>query len=116
MAPKTKPFDPAHVQVEASATDYATNMFQDGRDRTAHNKKAHDAPDYDRAAHTQDATVEENLKVDGETAATGSLQSRDGTEASGAYDEDGGSIGGTEEEIEAIDSNLPVDRTPYMKD
>ena len=48
---KKKPSPSSRAQARQ---DYSRNMFRDGHNRTETNEKAHDAPDYDRAAHQLD--------------------------------------------------------------
>ena len=94
--------------------DYAANMFADGNNRTERDKKVHDAPDYDQAVQVTDPEItnintQSSLPLD-------AAESRDGTKASGILDEDGGSLGGTEAELDSLEAGgTPVDRNPRMK-
>ena len=76
------------------------------------------APRYDRAAHTLDATMTDMIISAEEPERSAHVsRSRDGTEASGIYDEDGGPIGGTTDELDSLEAGgTPVDRNPHMKD
>ena len=118
MAPKSQTATKEQDLADTIAADYAQSMFQDGHNRTETNKKAHDAPAYDKAAHTVDPELEEQLSEVKEPSQNNPkiYGSRDGTEASGTLDEDGGSLGGTEKEIDDLEATgAPVDRTPQMK-
>jgi hypothetical protein len=96
--------------------DYANNMFRDGRNRTERNRRAHNAPDYDTAAHTGEAPAE-FVTTDGLPQSLTSFHSREGTDAAGKYDETGGPLGGTEAELDSLEScATPVDKNPRMKD
>lgn len=103
-----------------AAEDYAENMFKDGHNRAERDEKVHHAPAYDAAAHRVDADLD--MPTDTESPLVRSTQtdtfhSREGTDAAGSYDETGGSLGGTEEEIDAMEvAGTPVDRSPRMKD
>ena len=118
-----------------SVTDYTNNMFEDGHNRTETNKKVHDAPAYDQAAHTVSPDIENPFEKEsnvisldsrrakkagvpenGTNTPRDTFRSRDGTDASGLYDEDGGSIGGTEDELDSLEAGgTPVDKNPRMK-
>jgi len=98
------------------AYDYVENLFKDGHNRTETNRNAHDAPDYDHAAHTLRADDAGNAQKLG-SGRRDTYHSREGTDAAGSYDEDGGKLGGTEDELDELaDSRKPVDRTPHMQD
>ena len=81
-------------------------------------------PEYDRAIHTPDNYNVVDQEIDetiiGSTTTVISLDashSRDGTDAAGLYDETGGPLGGTEQELDDLEaSGTPVDRNPHMKD
>ena len=120
---------------DASALDYADNMFRDGNNRVAriHNVKA-----YDNAAHTAEAnedapygdasdteqlldsnldTMEEQMPETLLATKQDTSRSRDGTDASGSDDESGGYLGGSTKEVDALEaSGAPVDKIPHMKD
>ena len=119
---------------DANATDYADNMFRDGNNRVA---RIHGGRAYDEAAHTTqtkddapyDATDAEQLLdsnldgLDGEAPETllatkqDTSRSRDGTDSSGSLDESGGFLGGTTQEVDALEaSGAPVDKIPHMND
>lgn len=100
------------------ALDYTNNMFKDGNNRAENDKKVQRAPAYDRAAHQEDEGVNDfTLAADAIPASTRTAESRDGTQASGIYDEEGGPLGGTEAELDALEaSGTPVDRNPRMKE
>lgn len=97
--------------------DYAENMFADGNNRANTDRRISQAPRYDRAAHMMDATMTDMLVSEAEPERGNTIsRSRDGTEASGSLDEDGGSLGGTSEELDALEAGgTPVDRNPRMK-
>jgi hypothetical protein len=103
---------------DIAAADYATNMFKDGDNRAAFNRKVHNAPEYDRAVRTTGGAFTDSVDNDAAIPLpeANTLHSRDGTEASGEYDETGGPVGGTEKEIDNLETTaVPVDRTPQMK-
>ena len=105
---------------DIAAADYAQNMFSDGNNRTAQQSRK-SVKGYDEAAHTRDvdttsaygdgAIAEDLLESTVDT-----FHSRDGTDAAGRDDEDGGSLGGTTEELDSLEvSGVPVDKNPRMK-
>ncbi len=118
-------------QAGIEADDYAENMLKDGHNRAEKDRIVREAPDYERAAKTgkretsptpdgwqaTDAQVApEELAHPALPMPTGSLSSRDGTEASGAYDETGGPMGGQEEELDEMQgATRPVDRHARMR-
>lgn len=121
-------------QVGNAAEDYRRNMFAEGHNRTETDPVVHEAPGYDHAAHVgsfdgtgeiQPDRIGDKPLLDTEGNATlnpaaptpqDTAHSRDGTEASGLYDEAGGPIGGTEKEIDDLEaSGTPVDRSPSAK-
>ena len=116
---------PPHTRNAIMGEDYAQNMFQEGHNRTGTDPLAHDAPEYDHAAHTGEANmVGEAPDKDLESTAanpalptpTDTFNSRDGTDAAGLYDEEGGPLGGTEQELDALEAGgTPVDKNPRMK-
>lgn len=121
-------------QTGNAAEDYSRNMFAEGHNRAATDPAVHKAPEYDHAAHIGKHEGAEEIEpdrigdmplLDTEGNATlnpaaptlqDTMRSRDGTEASGLYDETGGPVGGTEEEIDALEvGGTPVDRSPRAK-
>lgn len=108
---------PGQTREEIMADDYAENMFKDGNNRAERNPKVHNAPAYDRAAHTPDSDVDMDQPTAGIASPVNTSFSRDGTDAAGKYDETGGSLGGTEDEIDDLEATgTPVDKTPHMQD
>ena len=112
----------------AMREDYTESMFQEGHNRTETDQRVHNAKDYDRAAHRGEANVigeaaNDDMSLEPHEAANPAMptpqdtfHSRDGTDASGLYDEQGGPIGGTTEELDALEaSGTPVDKNPRMK-
>lgn len=121
-------------QNEGAIEDYSRNMFAEGHNRTQTDPAAYEAPEYDHAAHVGTYEGAEEISPDRigdrpllDTEGNATLNpaaptpqdtshSRDGTDASGLYDETGGPIGGTEEEIDDLEaSGTPVDRSPRAK-
>lgn len=104
------------AQQSIAAADYAENMFRDGKQ--AHTPSKRTAQGYDEAvARDDDASAIEDNTVEmlGNTSAD-TLQSRDGTDAAGRDDEAGGSLGGTEEELDQLEASaVPVDKLAHMK-
>jgi hypothetical protein len=116
MANPIKP-TPQEIKDAISNDDYARDMFKDGKNGASHSPREGDSRAYDKVVHLgAPALLEE---ADNDTDVTMPLEaahSRDGTESAGEYDESGGPIGGTEEEIDAMEATgAPVDRTPQMK-
>lgn len=105
--------------------DYASSMFEEGHNRSGTDPLVHNAPAYDRAAHTGEANmVGEPPIADLQTEAANpalptpadTFHSRDGTDAAGLYDEEGGPLGGTTQELDALEATAtPVDKNPRMK-
>lgn len=109
MASQRKHLPPEPATSDA-IEDYTRNMFRDGHNRAEHTR----APAYDRAAHRGEAPLEAGIA---ESGAVDTAYSRDGTGAAGLYDESGGPIGGTEAELDALESGAtPVDRNPRMQE
>ena len=52
------------MRVDASIADYTNGMFEDGHNRTETNKKAHDAPAYDRAVKKSDPAFGPSVEND----------------------------------------------------
>lgn len=101
---------------DASAADYARTMFEDGGNRAANDPRAQKAPRYNQAAHTGEAEIAADASVSTAVSAT-TFHSRDGTDAAGLFDEEGGPLGGTEGELDALEAGgTPVDRNPRMQD
>lgn len=105
---------------DIAAVDYAENMFSDGNNRTAR-QSLKSTKAYDNAAHTRDA---ETSSMYGDAAVAEDMlestvdtfHSRDGTDAAGRDAEDGGSLGGTTEELDDFEvSGMAVDKNPRMK-
>ena len=115
MTAQKKPMTHEEEIAADTAIDYTANMFADGNNRAETNKKVHDAPRYNKAAHTIDPDITSELDMQ-TSAPVGVAHSRDGTDASGVYDEDGGPLGGTPKELDALEAGgTPVDRNPHMK-
>lgn len=90
--------------------DYAENMFENGHNRTQTNPAANEAPDYDRAAHSGEAET----PLQNEKSNLGAPRDTTGerTDAAGIYDAEDGPIGGTEKELDDMESAAtPVDRS-----
>lgn len=122
-------------QMEGAAEDYSRNMFAEGHNRTGTDPAAQTAPEYTHAAHTgnyyeggeeiQPDRIGDmpHLDTEGQPALNPAAptpqdtsRSPAGTEASGLYDETGGPIGGTEEEIDDLEAaGTPVDRSERAK-
>ena len=95
-----------------TVVDYTENMFQDGNNRTA---KVKAAKAYDEAVKVPDPDMVTAVEADADMPVD-IARSRDGTEASGIYDEDGGPIGGTPDELDSLEAGgTPVDKNPHMK-
>ena len=107
--------------IEQSADDYARDMFADGHNRTQNNPLVANAPDYDAAAHSVDEyTNTIYLTGHGESSededSSNAGYSPAGTGASGRDDKDGGHLGGTEEDLDALEiSHTPVDKHSNIK-
>lgn len=97
--------------------DYTENMFKDGNNRTANDAKARKAPVYDEAAHTMDPDISGDvIDLSAQQASDTTFHSRDGSDAAGLYDEDGGSLGGNADELDSLEAGAtPVDKNPRMK-
>jgi len=93
--------------------DYTNSMFEDGNNRAAKLK----APDYNKAAHTVDADIAGDIvDMGAQQLSDITFHSRDGSDAAGRDDEDGGHLGGTEEELDSLEAGgTPVDKNPRMK-
>src|SRR5688572_16647500 len=104
------------AEAKASA-DYLKNMFKNGHNRAVTDKMVRNAPYYDEAVQRPDEDlVPEQLRADNSSMPLDTFSSRDSTEAAGLYDESGGPLGGTEEELDSLESGgTPVDRNPRMK-
>lgn len=120
---------------DASVTDYTNNMFRDGNNRVAQLKNA---KGYDNAAHEgevkgdapygdgqeAETLLDSNLDALDETVPEKLLalkqdtsRSRDGTDASGSFDESGGFLGGATQEVDDLEASaMPVDKIPHMND
>ncbi|MCC7159910.1 MAG: hypothetical protein IT281_10295 [Ignavibacteria bacterium] len=121
--------NPSQKRQTEAANDYARNMFHEGHNRSERNRKIEDATAYDKAAHTSgdlpkslDSERDINPATQpksGDEPRTQKIQtasSRAGTEAVGEYDETGGPLGGTEEELDDMESaGTPVDKTRRMR-
>jgi hypothetical protein len=118
MNENPKPQEKSQVKsvTAQAADDYARDMFEDGHNRAEHNPLIANAPDYDAAVNMVDEyTNIIYLTGHGESSededSSNAGYSRDGTGASGRDDKDGGHLGGTEEDLDALEiSNTPVDK------
>ena len=112
-------------RAEIAGEDYAQEMFRDGHDRVDQDKTVIRAKKgYDEAAHsgkveTPELDISDTLKRGNNPARPAprdTAHSRDGTDSVGEYDENGGSPGGTEKELDDMEAaGTPVDRQMRMK-
>ena len=102
---------------KTGAADYEQGMFASGNNRTAQPDAAGEVASYNRAAHTNVEATDEIYDSPAIMASETTYHSRDGSDAVGTLDEDGGSLGGTEDELDSLEAGgTPVDRNPRMKE
>ncbi len=100
-----------------AAQDYAQTMFTDGNSRASRTGAAGEPGAYNRAVHAGGSVEGDVYDTPVLSASDTTFHSRDGSDAVGTLDEDGGSLGGTEEELDSLEAGgTPVDRNPRMKE
>lgn len=136
MKHERKTTDTVHPK-DVPAEDYRQGMFRDGKNRAnATEDYSTEVPedriaDFSlssealRASYIASRDEDEHVSPDnrGENinparpTPRDTFHSRDGTDAAGSYDEEGGPLGGSEDELDDLEAGgTPVDRNPRMKD